>query len=475
MIYYAGVRPHVARTRERLELFNEVMIMLICYQMMFFSEWWGDPRKQQDLSKSGYIYMSYGLRYACGYVFVGAMGFTLAANVAAMAYGALQKKQREREFQWRQTRWREVTLKNVKRAQKERAALAAAGLEPKQRAGRLVELPGGRRIMARTVTILDAMPPERQAVYDAKEEARRKERIKESRASAAKAKGIPREQLNPSSEEPTKTSITRKVAARGKGRARRQRESVLLNTVAEAPEALEQQDVGEETETRGFMGLISRKTSHHIEVLKDNIPEDEARPADIQSDPNSHLREPNTPPTPAPVLGTMEDLFSMPDHEAKVYNFTNPYQRLERPRWGDYPDYIKNFTAILKNEIPCMVEGENFFGQKVELTPGQHAKLKWLATNTTRQEGMDQEKVREERRLATEFMENYCTIVYPFAATREPPKDAGPTRVKADFAKLEAIAAERRAWTRQQWEDHNREQAAKAEESRNRMFGIEHF
>jgi len=44
VIWYAGARPHIWKRRYRMEIFNEMMIMLFNYHMMLFTDFCWDNK-----------------------------------------------------------------------------------------------------------------------------------------------------------------------------------------------------------------------------------------------------------------------------------------------------------------------------------------------------------------------------------------------------------------------------------------------
>lgn len=121
------------------------------------------------------------------------------------------------------------------------------------------------------------------------------------------------------------------------------------------------------------------------------------------------------------------------------------------------------------------------------LTGGQHAKVRWLASNACLQLGLDPVKVEEERSLAKEFLgyvyitnKILCPRDADIAEMQKAPEDRiiqekkEPVRSRMiDEEKILAINREQATWNRQQWEDHNREVASKAEERRRNFWTLE--
>jgi hypothetical protein len=64
VIYYGYVMPHIFLARNRLEIFNEVMIMFVNYMMIFFTNY--------NLSET--------VKFYAGYVFVAIIGITIVVN-----------------------------------------------------------------------------------------------------------------------------------------------------------------------------------------------------------------------------------------------------------------------------------------------------------------------------------------------------------------------------------------------------------
>jgi hypothetical protein len=57
-MYYAGVYPYNEREMNRKEVFNEVMLMILTYHMLLFTDFITDPQLQFDLGKS-FIFFLY--------------------------------------------------------------------------------------------------------------------------------------------------------------------------------------------------------------------------------------------------------------------------------------------------------------------------------------------------------------------------------------------------------------------------------
>jgi hypothetical protein len=59
LIYYAGSMPHIEKSRCYIEIFNEIMIMIINYHMVSFSEFNLDVDMQFNMGYSliGFIFL----------------------------------------------------------------------------------------------------------------------------------------------------------------------------------------------------------------------------------------------------------------------------------------------------------------------------------------------------------------------------------------------------------------------------------
>jgi len=66
VMWYLNVRPHDSRERVRLEVFNEVLIMLCVYHMMLFSKFTTNITAQ----------------FYFGYSFLAVFGIMLVGNIA---------------------------------------------------------------------------------------------------------------------------------------------------------------------------------------------------------------------------------------------------------------------------------------------------------------------------------------------------------------------------------------------------------
>ena len=83
IVYYGGTRPHLGRQRVRLEVFNEVMTMVIHYHMVCFTDF-------NNLAIS---------KYYMGYSFVFCILFLVLFNLILLGYNQLMIFRRRRAFQ----------------------------------------------------------------------------------------------------------------------------------------------------------------------------------------------------------------------------------------------------------------------------------------------------------------------------------------------------------------------------------------
>ena len=67
-MFYSNGRPHAERLSRRIEMFNEVMVLLLSYHMLFFTPWF--------TLKNFYFYI--------GFTFLGVIGLMLAVNLVFM-------------------------------------------------------------------------------------------------------------------------------------------------------------------------------------------------------------------------------------------------------------------------------------------------------------------------------------------------------------------------------------------------------
>lgn len=75
VIYYQGIRPHSSTTRVRLEIFNEIMVMVALYHIICFSEFNMDVQMQ----------------YYSGYSYICVFGSVFVVNLVPMFTDAVRK------------------------------------------------------------------------------------------------------------------------------------------------------------------------------------------------------------------------------------------------------------------------------------------------------------------------------------------------------------------------------------------------
>ena len=80
IVYYAWIRPHLTRQRVGVEVFNEVMTMVIHYHMVCFSEF--------NTTTMGQFYM--------GYSFVGCILLVVICNLMLLGYNQVLNFRRRR-------------------------------------------------------------------------------------------------------------------------------------------------------------------------------------------------------------------------------------------------------------------------------------------------------------------------------------------------------------------------------------------
>ena len=80
--YYSGTRPHLDKGRVKIEIFNEIMIMLMNYHMACFSE----------------FNLSIEMQFLMGYSFIACIAIMVVVNLSAMGYRQVIKLQRTREY-----------------------------------------------------------------------------------------------------------------------------------------------------------------------------------------------------------------------------------------------------------------------------------------------------------------------------------------------------------------------------------------
>jgi hypothetical protein len=75
IIFYAGSKPHIYKSRRWIEVFNEVWIMMMNYHLIAFS----------DFNRSNLT------QYLAGYSYIFNIGFIVAVNLVVMIYKMIQK------------------------------------------------------------------------------------------------------------------------------------------------------------------------------------------------------------------------------------------------------------------------------------------------------------------------------------------------------------------------------------------------
>jgi len=73
VIWYTNIRPHIEKSKYYLEIFNEVMIMIMLYIMILYSKFNTNP-------------ISY---FWFGYSYIGALGLLLIVNISLMFYNII--------------------------------------------------------------------------------------------------------------------------------------------------------------------------------------------------------------------------------------------------------------------------------------------------------------------------------------------------------------------------------------------------
>lgn len=67
-MYYIGVRPKMSVNAFRMEMSNEIAVLILSYHMLCFTEWVGEPEMQYDI----------------GFSFVSFIGYILVSNIVNM-------------------------------------------------------------------------------------------------------------------------------------------------------------------------------------------------------------------------------------------------------------------------------------------------------------------------------------------------------------------------------------------------------
>jgi hypothetical protein len=80
VFWYANVRPHWDRTRHKLEMFNEILIMFMFYLMVLFS-------KFNTNAETFFMF---------GNVYLICLAMVLAANIGLMVYTTIKKFRRKK-------------------------------------------------------------------------------------------------------------------------------------------------------------------------------------------------------------------------------------------------------------------------------------------------------------------------------------------------------------------------------------------
>jgi len=70
MIWYAAVQPHFSKTRTRLEIFNEAVILVCMYHLLVFSN----------------FVMELDMQFYFGYVYVSIIGLVLFVNLRTVIF-----------------------------------------------------------------------------------------------------------------------------------------------------------------------------------------------------------------------------------------------------------------------------------------------------------------------------------------------------------------------------------------------------
>lgn len=87
IMYYSGVRPHTDWKRFKLELFNEIVIMVMCYHLMLFTYFVVDDSTQ--------FVMGYSYVFFLALVFVVNIGQMVAKQVEKWQYNQYLKFQKK--------------------------------------------------------------------------------------------------------------------------------------------------------------------------------------------------------------------------------------------------------------------------------------------------------------------------------------------------------------------------------------------
>ena len=75
VIFYESQKPHLLKSRQQLEVTNEVLIMIACYHMFLFSK----------------FNFNLDLQFTMGYSLVAVIGILVAINIAVMTYKGVQR------------------------------------------------------------------------------------------------------------------------------------------------------------------------------------------------------------------------------------------------------------------------------------------------------------------------------------------------------------------------------------------------
>ena len=83
ILFYAGIRPHWDNNRTRLEIYNEVMIMMFNYHMVLFSDYCFNQKFQYMMGTSYAIFL----------------GVVVLINIGNMAKNTVKKGKRNAQLE----------------------------------------------------------------------------------------------------------------------------------------------------------------------------------------------------------------------------------------------------------------------------------------------------------------------------------------------------------------------------------------